>query len=117
MTIIDCKAHSKESEKELEMRYNLKAPIERRREHHCVKMYRLSKIHGNLDIFRPTVNLRSRNKVKFRQQRQRRNLMNIGKSQMLRGVKLWNEIPQAIQHALTKVKFKIGIKTVRLTTV
>ena len=35
----------------------------------------------------------------------------------MRGVKLWNVIPEAIQRVLTKVKFKIGIKTVRLTTV
>ena len=62
LQIIDCKAHAKEAKEELGWRYTLMAPIERRREHHCVMIYRLSKIH---DTFRPTMNLRSRNKVKF----------------------------------------------------
>ena len=35
--------------------------------------------------------------------------MNIDKSPMMRGIKLWNVIPQSIQRALTKVKFKNGI--------
>ena len=43
--------------------------------------------------------------------------MNIAKSPMMRGIKLWNVIPLSIQRALTKVKFKKGTKTVRLTTV
>ena len=35
--------------------------------------------------------------------------MNIDKSPMMRAIKLWNVIPQSIQHALTKVNFKNGI--------
>ena len=68
----------------------------------------------SLDTSRATMNHRSRNKVKCRKQKQK--LMNIDKSPMLRGIKVWNVIPQVIQRALTKVKFKTGIKTVRLTT-
>ena len=33
---------------------------------------------------------------------------------MNRGVKLWNLIPENIQMSVTKVKFKTGIKTVKL---
>ena len=66
-------------------------------------MYRLS---------RPSINLRSRNKIKFKQKR--RILEGILKSPMNRGITLWNMIPENIQRAVTKVKFKAGLKGIVL---
>ena len=43
----------------------LVSPTTRRREHHCAIMYRLSRVMGYLDTYRPRINLRSRKKVKF----------------------------------------------------
>ena len=51
--------------------------------------------------------LRSRGKVKFKEKR--RMLEGILKNPMFRGIKLWNMIPEDVQRALTKVKFKTGI--------
>ena len=36
--------------------------------------------------------------------------MGLDKSPMLRGIRLWDQIPQAVQRALTKVTFKIGMR-------
>ena len=110
LCIRDCKVHNNMSDHQLENTYRLLSPKLRRTEHHCATMYRLSRIHGNLDVHRPKINLRSRKKVKFRNFKT--NLKGIDKSPMFRGIKLWDQIPQTVQRALTKVKFKKGLKTV-----
>ena len=46
--------------------------------------------------------------MKFKSQR--RNLEKILKSPFSRGVKLWDQIPENIQKALTKVKFKAALR-------
>ena len=53
-------------------------PERRQKEHHCSIMYRLSKRGGSLDIYRPEIRLRSRNKIKFKTNK--RNLEGILKS-------------------------------------
>ena len=110
LRIIDCKQHEQYQDVDLERMYRLLPLTSCRREHHCAIMYRLSKLQNNLDHYRPTVNLRSRKKVKFL--RPKGNLKSIEKSPMNRGKKLWDMIPQAVQRALTKVKFKAGIRSI-----
>ena len=79
------------------MPFMLDSPIRRRKEHHCLIMYRLSKIGGNIDEYRPAIRLRNRKKVKFNC-----------------GVKLWDMIPDGIQRSITKVKFRTLLKSVPL---
>ena len=43
------------------------------------------------------------------------NLKGIDKSPLYRGRKLWDIIPEDIQRALTKVKFKRGISNIKLS--
>ena len=108
LRLIDCKKHKKAEIGNLEIIYGIDPPKKRRKDHHCVIMYRLSKQGGNLDSYRPSMILRSRSKVKFKEKR--RILQGILKSPMYRGIKLWNMIPEDVQRALTKVKFKTGIR-------
>ena len=112
LQIIDCKANRRAGDTQLEYIYKLHSPLTRRREHHCAIMYGLSRKQLNLDVRRPKIKLRSRNNVKFKSYV--RNLVGLDKSPMLRGVRLWDQIPQSVQRALTKVKFKAGLKNVRL---
>ena len=112
LRIIDCASNRRADDTQLEYIYGLLSPIARRREHHCAIMYRLSQTHRNLDLHRPRINLRSRNNIRFR--RHQRNLKGIDKSPMVRGIRLWDQIPQAVQRALTKVKFKLGIRKIHL---
>ena len=88
----------------LENRYSLESPSQRRKEHHCMVMYRLSKLRGNLEKYKPPINLRSRKKVKFKNNNS--NLEQIVKSPLYRGKKLLDMIPHDIQRSLTKVQFK-----------
>ena len=90
----------------------LDSPIRRRKEHHCLITYRLSKIGGNIDEYGPAIRLRSRKKVKFK--KYKRNLQKILKSPLYLGVKLWDMIPDGIQRSITKVKFKTLLKSVPL---
>ena len=92
LRIIDCKQHEQYQVVDLEQMYRLLPLTSRRREHHCAIMYRLSKLQNNLDHYRPTVNLRSRKKVRFL--RPKGNLESIEKSPMNRRKKLWDMIPQ-----------------------
>ena len=66
----------------------------------------------NVDTYRPTIRLRSREKVKFKSNK--RNLEKILKSPLYRGIKLWDMIPESIQRSLTKVKLKRLIKGLHL---
>ena len=89
---------------DLEMYHRLQPPRRRRAEHHSAIMYRLSKNGQLLDTYRPNINLRSRKKIKFKHHR--RNMEKFLKSPLIRGIKLWDRIPLAIQRSVTKVKFK-----------
>ena len=107
LRIIDGTTNKLADDIQLEYAYRLLTPKTRRNEHHCAIMYRLSRTRGNLDLFRPKIALRNRNNVRFRQYK------GIEKSPMFRGIRLWDRVPQAIQRALTKVKFKLGLRKVR----
>ena len=93
--IIDCNTNVKAEDAQLEYLYGLSTPSVRTRDHHCAIMYRLSRTQQNLDPYRPMMTLRSRNNIRFR--RFKRHLKGIDKSPMLRGIRLWDQIPQAIQ--------------------
>ena len=108
LLIIDCKKHSNMTDSQLKSHYGLITPLTRRMEHHGAIMYRQSKVHNTLDTYRLPITLRSHKKIKFRHEK--RNLKGIERSPMYRGIKLWNTIPQALQRATTKVKFKTGLR-------
>ena len=110
LRLIDCKTHKKADVHGLETMYRIDPPKKRRYNHHCAIMYRLSRQGGGLDKYRPPIRLRSRNKIKFKQNR--RVLEGILKSPLTRGIKLWNMIPESIQRSVTKVKFKAKIKDI-----
>ena len=112
LRIIDCTTNVRADDIQLEYIYGLQSSSARRREHHCAIMYRLSRTQRNLDIHRPRINLRSRNNIRFK--KFIGNLTGLDKSPMLRGIRLWDQVPQAVQRALTKVKFKVGMRHVRL---
>ena len=66
-------------------------------------MYRLSKKNVNLEITRPAINLKSNSKIHFKK-RKRRKYEKYLKSLLVRGVKLWEMLPEKVQKATTKVK-------------
>ena len=74
-------------------------------------MYRQSKRTSILDSVRPTINLRSNKKVKFKKQSKYRYTMYL-KSPTMRGMKVWDMLPATVQKATTKVKFKSLIKKI-----
>ena len=74
-------------------------------------MYRQSKIDGNIEYRRPSINLRSNGKVKFKAKQRRKYELYL-KSPKVRGVKLWEMLPLDVQRATTKVKFKKLIKEI-----
>ena len=112
LRLIDCMKHKKLDASGLERLLKLESPKRRRYQHHCAFMYRLSKKGGSLDMYRPTIRLRSRNKIKFKVQK--RNLEGILKSPLYRGIKLWDMIPESVQRSTTKVKFKSNLKGIPL---
>ena len=63
---VDNDSHSVKDISVLYQLYNVQTLALRYREHLSSLMYRYSKKHENLDCRRPTMNLRSSNKVKFR---------------------------------------------------
>ena len=90
--------------KEVETMYALEPLVTRRRKHHLYLMYRLSKIGTYLDENRPEIILRNKNKIKFRTAYTR--LTKVLKSPYYRGLTLWDMLPQQVQRATTKVRFK-----------
>ena len=108
LRLIDCKKHKNLDHCELELLYNIDSPKKRRCDHHCSIMYRLSRRGWSLDMYRPSIRLRSRNKIKFKQRM--RTLEGILKSPLYRGIKLWDTISESVQRSTTKVKFKSQIK-------
>ena len=79
---------------------------------HCAIVYRHSKDSVVIDNTRSKVNLRSRNKIRFKHNKRYCTVMI--KSPLYRGIKLWDNIPEAIQHSPTKCKFKVALKKIRL---
>ena len=86
-------------------KYGLQAFMLRRWEYHSCIMFRLSKMNINLDVERPDIHLRSRNKVRFKTQRKRK-YEKYQKSSMVCGVNLWEMLPEKVQKGTTNVKFK-----------
>ena len=91
--------------------FNVQTLALRYREHICCFMYRQSKIDGNIEYRRPSINLRSNGKVKFKAKRRRKYELYL-KSPKVRGVKLWEMLPLDVQRETTKVKFKKLIKEI-----
>ena len=96
--IIDNNEHRELNKPALSAYYRITPLNERRAEHLCVVMHRLSKNDHLLDISRPEIHLRNHNKVKFKTH----NRINEKylKSPILRGVTMWDRIPESIQSSL-----------------
>ena len=92
-------------------KYGIQPLVLRRREHHSCVMYILSKKNVNLEIARPSINLRSNSKIHFKK-RKRRKYEKYLKSPLVRGVKLWEMLPEKVQKATTKVKFRSFVKQI-----
>ena len=75
-----------------------------RKRHQLSLMYRLSRIDSYIDLARPKIDLRSRNKIKFSMAKTK--LTKVMKSPYYRGVSLWDMLPEEVQRATTKVRFK-----------
>ena len=85
------------------------APLKiRRDEHLSLVMFRLKSDTTRIEAARPTIHLRGRNTIKFKKYKQKNEkyLCSI----FHRGVTVWNRIPEEVQRATTKVKFKREIK-------
>ena len=108
---VDNDSHSVKDISVLYQLYNVQTLALRYREHLSSLMYRYSKKHENLDCRRPTMNLRSSNKVKFRKKGKRKYELYL-KSPKVRGVKVWEMLPSNVQKATTKVKFKNFMKSI-----
>ena len=67
-------------------------------------MYNLAHSAYQLDVKRPDIVLRNRNKMKFKTPITK--LTKILKSPFYRGVNLWDRLSEDVQRATTKVKFK-----------
>ena len=80
----------------------------RRAEHLGLIMHRLSRDDRYIERSRPNINLRSNNKIKF--VHYKRQYEKYLKSPLSRGIAQWDRIPESVQKATTKVKFKGGIK-------
>ena len=102
--IIDGCKHKGVRNEELQMVYGLEDLEVRRKKHHLALMYRHSKTPGNLHVARPEVFLRNNNKIKFKIKTTK--LTKVQKSPYFRGVTLWDRLPEEVQRATTKVKFK-----------
>ena len=79
-------------------KYGIQPLVLCRREHHSCVMYMLSKKNVNLEIARPSIDLRSNSKIHFKK-RKRRKYEKYLKSPLVRGVKLWEMVPEKVQKA------------------
>ena len=89
--------------------YGLTTLYQRRIEHLLVFMYKRSKICMNsITVHRPKIELRSRNKVKFKYTfTDKTKVMN---SPLYRGIHLWDQLPSPIQHMENLNCFKVSVK-------
>ena len=107
--IIDGCKHKGMRNEELQAVYGLEDLKARRGKHHLALMYRHSKTPTNLLIARPEVFLRNNNKIKFKIKTTKL----VQKSPYFRGVTLWDQLPEDIQRATIKVKFKTLLNRIR----
>ena len=77
-------------------------------------IFRKSKQGQLLDHVQLDIHLRSQNRVKFKATRRR--YETCLKSLMSRGISLWNRLPKNVQKTTTKVKFKLGIRSILART-
>ena len=80
----------------------------RRAEHLSLMMFRLKSDPIRVETTRSTIHLRGRNKIKFKKYK-RQNEKYL-RSIFHRRVTMWDRIPEQVQRATTKVKFKREIK-------
>ena len=106
--IIDNKEHRHLGAEGLHLLFRLSPLKLRRAEHLACSMYWFSKDIFRLEKGRPSVHLRSRNKIKFKAPK--RVYEKYLKSPLSRGTVLWDRIPESIQRSTTKVKFKSRLK-------
>ena len=89
-------ADQKETLTVLLARYNLVSLYHRRIEHLLIFMYKLGKGKiENLETQRPKIELRSKNKVKFKHIYT--NIVKVQNSPLYRGIFLWDQLPVEIQ--------------------
>ena len=105
--IIDRCHHKESTYEDLLLLYGLDELVARRKKHHLSLMYRQSKDMSNLETYRPDVVLRNSNKIKFKIKNTK--LTMVQNSPFYRGVTLWDRLPEEVQKATTKVKFKQGL--------
>ena len=79
----------------------------RRGTHHLSVIYRNTRNVNNLEIGRPDISLRSNSKIKFKISTTK--LTKVQMRPFVRGVLIWDHLPEAVQRATTMVKFKQDI--------
>ena len=95
---------------DLYTRYNLTSLYQRRTEHLLFFMYKIAnQTPENLEIQRPKIELRSKNKVKFKNKFTK--ITKVLNSPLYRGVFLWDQLPADLQHVPDLKSFKIGIRS------
>ena len=108
LRIIDNKEHPDLDTTGLSNYYRVTPLKERRAEHLSLVMYRFSKKDKYIERSRPEVDLRNRNKIKFKAHK--RVHEKYPKSPLSQGITMWDRIPESVQRSTTKVKFKRDIK-------
>ena len=107
LKIIDRKLHPYESADELCQVYNHSSLEDRPKKNLLAVMYRHAQKNFNLENQRPKMQLRNRGKIKFKVPYT--TLTKVQNSPFYRGAKLWERLPEGVQKATTKVKFKTMI--------
>ena len=99
--------------KEMEIlytRYNITSLYQRRVEHMLVFMYKIGKQNINkLQTQRPKIELRSKNKVKFKNKFT--NITKVQNSPYYRGIFLWDQLPVDLQLDPDLKSFKNGVRS------
>ena len=99
MKIIDQRMHHNDNEDELLILYGFIPLKKRRKLHTCAIMFRQSKDAENMDNYMPNINLRNRNKLKFKQLFT--SLTKVLNSPFYIGVKLWDRLKDRHQWLAT----------------
>ena len=95
---------------ELYVKYNLTSLYQRRAEHLLFFMYKTGRQNiENLELQRPKIELRSRNKVKFKNNFT--NIVKVQNSPLYRGIFLWDQLPVNLQHDPDLKTFKSGVRS------
>ena len=77
-------------------------------------MYDESMYDGNIDMHRPSMELRSSENIKMQHKFTR--LSKVQKSPYYRGLSLWDKLPKELQQVESKKEFKDRIKKCTLTS-